>query len=255
MISKESPNERAKLARTALKKSQDEFGSPMGFNKSNVSAWENERMSVDVVLAQAIELNWGVSWRWIVRGEGSMWVDPVKDRIRENLLPYASSMEDIFISRPLITGAARCGPGGEIEDPGPAASRHALRKEFALTIQKRCGGGKDEDLFYLLCHGQSMERTILDKEIVLLNTHIGGRLEPRNNAIYLVRRAPEDTDARVKRVRLDHEKRQLVLASDNRQYAPMYVDLGDTPLHQVILGRVTWVGRYLLETDPPETDW
>ena len=100
-----------------------------------------------------------------------------------------------------------------------------------------------------------MVPTIQDKEIVLVNTAMGIRTEPRNNGIYLVRRAQEDSDARVKRIRLDRERRQLVLGSDNRSFQPAFIDLDGVPLHQLILGRVCWVGRYLLDTDPPAEDW
>ena len=100
-----------------------------------------------------------------------------------------------------------------------------------------------------------MRPTIQDKEIVLVNTALGIRMEPRNNGIYLVRRSPDDDEARVKRIRLDRDRRQLVLASDNRAFPQAQIDLDHVPLHQLVLGRVVWVGRYLLDTDPPAEDW
>lgn len=100
-----------------------------------------------------------------------------------------------------------------------------------------------------------MRPTIQDKEIVLVNTAMEIRMKPRNNGIYLVRRSPEGDDARVKRIRLDTDRRQLVMASDNRVFPPATIDLDDIPLQQLILGRVVWVGRYLLDTDPPAEDW
>ena len=186
---------------------------------------------------------------WLFHGEGPMWS---ADIVRE---PLPLSFSDTFLDRPLIVGAATCGPGGEVQDPGPAASRYALRRDFASRILNKCGGGAEKDLFFLLCEGESMQPTILHKEIVLINTAMEGRLKPRNNAIYLVRRSPNSNDARVKRVRLDPDRHQLVLSSDNRAFAPAILDLEGVPLHQVILGRVCWVGRYLLDTDPPEGDW
>jgi len=175
-----------------------------------------------------------------------MWAEGTERRV---------AMEEMFLDRPLIAGVATCGSGGEIQDPGPEASRYALRHDFASRILQRCGGGKDHDLFFLLCRGESMQPTIQDKEIVLLNAALKIRMEPKNNGIYLVRRSPEDSEARVKRVRLDNAKGQLVLASDNRAYPTVMIDLDGAALHQLILGRVAWVGRYLLETDPPEEDW
>jgi hypothetical protein len=216
-------------------------------SKAGVSAWENQKTDVSATLAMAIQVAWGVSWIWLRRGDGSMWVP---DMVRPSIDDSST-----FIDRPLIVGTATCGPGGEIQDPGPAASRYALRRDFATRILHRCGGGQEQDLYFLLCEGESMQPTILHKEIVLINTAMVGRLSPRSNAIYLVRRSPNSNDARVKRVRLDTDRYQLVLSSDNRAYAPATIDLDGIPLHQVILGRVCWVGRYLLDTDPPEGDW
>ena len=176
-----------------------------------------------------------------------MWVDPPSAR--------PSTLGDDFIDRPLIVGAASCGPGGEIHDPGPAATRYALRKDFAERIFTRCGGGTERDLFFLLCRGESMIPTIRDKEIVLLHAGLPQRLAPRNNGIYLVKREPHDTEARVKRLRIDKAKGELILGSDNRTFQSISVPLDSIPLHQLVLGRVVWVGRYLLDTDPPEEDW
>lgn len=100
-----------------------------------------------------------------------------------------------------------------------------------------------------------MRPTILDKEIVLINTALPIRMEPKNNGIYLVRRNPHDDEARVKRVSVDRETAEMVLSSDNRSFRQVAVSLDSVPLQQLILGRVVWVGRYLLDTDPPPEDW
>ena len=100
-----------------------------------------------------------------------------------------------------------------------------------------------------------MRPTNQDKEIVLLNAAMSIRMNPKNNGIYLVRRNPEDPEVRVKRLRIDMTLGHLVLASDNRSFPPITIPLEGVPLQQLILGRVVWVGRYLLDTDPPEEDW
>lgn len=253
-ISKQTPDLRFQSVRKSLNMTQKAMADSLGLSHTAIGRYENGETEVSMVLALALEHVHMVNHRWLMGGEGPVWMSPKQAKA------YASAshplLEDYLLDRPLIQGAASCGPGGEIDDPGPGAVRYALRRDFAKHILHQCGGGVDLDLFFLRCEGFSMQPTIINKEIVLINTHLDGRLEPRNNAIYLVRRNTEDNEARVKRVRLDREKQQLVLVSDNRQYAPVYVDLvDDQPLHQFILGRVVWVGRYLLDTDPPASDW
>jgi transcriptional regulator with XRE-family HTH domain len=229
----------------------EEFSEAIGKSRPTISQIEAGKTGVSQDTAMAIQLAWGASWRWILTGKGDMWCPPE----RAALALLEESEEGEFLNRPLIVGAASCGPGGEIQDPGPAATRYALRRDFARRIFDRCSGGSETDLFFLLCRGESMRPTIQDKEIVLVNTALEIRMKPRNNGIYLVRRSVDGDDARVKRIRLDPDRRQLVLASDNRVFPQATVDLDDIPLQQLILGRVAWVGRYLLDTDPPAEDW
>jgi phage repressor protein C with HTH and peptisase S24 domain len=248
IASSNTPGERIRQLRTALGLTGEAFGQGIGITKGSVSSWENNTRFPDGPSLIALQYVYKVNPAWLIEGNGSMWAEPQPTTT-------ISTASDQFLDRPLIVGAATCGAGGEIQDPGPAASRYALRRDFAARILHRCGGGQEQDLFFLLCEGESMQPTILHKEIVLINTAMVGRLSPRSNAIYLVRRSPNSNDARVKRVRLDTDRYQLVLSSDNRAYAPATIDLDGIPLHQVILGRVCWVGRYLLDTDPPEGDW
>ncbi len=238
--------DRIKAIRKALKLTQIALAERLKVINLTVTRWESGERTPDAMALIAIASVTGASIRWLETGEGSMWPEGAERRV---------AMEEMFLDRPLIVGAATCGSGGEVQDPGPEASRYALRHDFASRILQRCGGGKEEDLFFLLCRGESMQPTILDKEIVLINAATQIRMEPKNNGIYLVRRSPEDSEARVKRVRLDKTKGQLVLASDNRSYPTVMVDLDGAAIHQLILGRVVWVGRYLLDTDPPEEDW
>jgi len=240
-------SDRLTLLRTHLGKSQSAFGEILGVTYATVSRWEKGETPAPEMALIAIETIYGASREWLKTGEGQMLFEPTR------IAPPPPPPD--FIDRPLIVGAATCGPGGEIQDPGPSATRYSLRKDFAERIFARCGGGSEKDLFYLLCRGESMRPTILDKEIVLLHTGLAQRLEPRSNGIYLVKREPHDTEARVKRIRIDKTNSELILGSDNRAFQPVNVHLEGIPLHQLILGRVVWVGRYLLDTDPPEEDW
>ncbi|WP_306590273.1 LexA family transcriptional regulator [Geothrix sp. 21YS21S-4] len=245
---------RIRQARLALGLTGTEFGDRIRVKKGTISAWETGERNPDGPSILALKFVYKLNPDWINWGILPMWLEP--EALMGELRTAAEvPFVDTFLERPLIIGAAGCGPGGEIQDPGPAAPRYALRRDFVKRILDKCGGGEEGDLFFLLCEGESMRPTILHKEIVLINTALEGRLNPRNNAIYLVRRSAESGDDRVKRVRLDRDRHQLVLSSDNRAFAPAILDLDDIPLHRIILGRVCWVGRYLLDTDPPEGDW
>lgn len=239
-----TPASRLKLARHTLNLRQEEFGAPLEVSKAAVSRWENDT-EITRLVATALEHVYGLSSAWVLEGKGSMWLPKAA--------PKATRGD--FVDRPIISGATSCGPGGEIQDPGPHAERFALRRAFVAQVLQRSGGGIDEDLFFLRCEGESMRPTLQDGEITLLNASMAVRTEPRPNGIYLVRRQVGDSETRVKRLRLDAIKRELVLSSDNRAYAPITVDLDGTPIHQLILGRVCWVARDLLEADPPVEDW
>lgn len=239
-----TPASRFVEMKKALKLQAQQIAGDLGLSKTAVSDWENEKVPIRKANCLALQALYGISWLWLLEGEGPMWA--VEGR---------SSSVDQLLDRPMIQGAASCGPGGEIQDPGPHALRYAIRKDFAAKILKECGSGTERDLFFLRCEGDSMRPTILPGEIVLLNTDESVRLQPRNNAIYLVRRASGDSETRVKRVRLDRQAGELILASDNRAYTPIRVPLEGVKLQEIVLGRVCWVGRYLLHTDPLGTDW
>lgn len=241
-----SATERLKQFRTDAGLRGVDAAEAIGVTKAVWSDWETGKAPIRKPNCLAIQAIYGVSAAWLLDGEGPMWLGAPTG---------AQGASDLFLDRPLILGAASCGPGGEIQDPGPQASRYALRRDFASRILKRCGGGHEADLFFLLCRGESMQPTILDKEIVLLNAAMSVRMAPANNGIYLVRRDPQDQEARVKRLRLDEAAHELVLSSDNRAYSSVRLPLDGTPIHHLVLGRVCWVGRYLLETDPPADDW
>lgn len=252
--SKQTPDLRFRSIRKSLDMTQKAMADSLGLAHTAIGRYESGETEVSMVLALAMEHVHMVNHRWLLGGEGPVWLSP------EQAKAYASAnhplLEDYLLDRPLIQGAAGCGSGGEIGDPGPGAKRYAIRRDQARQVLHQSGGGKETDLFFLSCQGMSMQPTIFDQEVVLINTYIDGRLWPRNNGIYLVRRTPNDAEARVKRLQLDLNRHQLVLASDNRQFAQVVVDLDDTPLHQLILGHVArLVDRDLLATAPPDTDW
>jgi transcriptional regulator with XRE-family HTH domain len=243
----QTPRGRLSIARKFLSLSIEDFAKKIGKSRPALSQIESGKSELSMETAMALQVAWEVSWRWIMYGEGSMWVP--------RSLSVAIEEETEFIDRPLIAGAASYAPNGEIEDSAPTSTRYVLRRSFAENVLKRSGGGKLRELYFLRCEGESMSPTIRNSEIALVNTAIQTRIQPKNNAIYLVRKNTESQEGRLKRVSLDEESRRLHLGSDNPAYASLSLVLDDVSIHQLILGRVCWVGRNLLEIDPLETDW
>lgn len=213
----------------------------LGVTKAAISSWETGKNVISQPIALSIEYIFGISSRWILEG-----IPPQFSR--QHADQAAGDM-----SRPLLQGAPSCGPGGEIQDPGPSAKRYNFHVDLPFAGGR--GLRSHDDLFYARVAGDSMRPTINDGDLVLLDVDLEQRITPRSNGVYLVRRHPADLDTRVKRVRLDEARHQLVLSSDNHSYPPLTVELDDVPLHQLLLGRVLWVGHFLLESPPPERDW
>lgn len=159
------------------------------------------------------------------------------------------------VYRPTISGTASCGPGGEIQDPGPYAEQHPLGASIVKRLLKEAGGGEERDLYWLRVCGDSMLPTLREDELVLLHAGLAGRMHPRNHGVYLVRRSPDSVEARVKRLRLDLAPGQLTLTSDNPAFKDLVIDPDGIPLQQLLLGRVILLQRHLTDLDPQESDW
>ena len=243
----DSPGGRVSIIRKELGLKVDDFAKGIGKSRSLFSLIESGKSELLLDTAMALQTKYGVSWQWLMAGEGSMWVP------KSHVVQLGEHTE--FIERPFIEGAASCGLTGNIEDPPQNAMRQVIRRQLAHEALNRSGGGRLMDLYFLRCEGDSMSPTIQDSDIALVNTAFQARTSPKNNGIYLVRKSPQNQEGRVKRVLLDKEHHRLHLASDNRAYASIVLDLDDVQLQQLVLGRVCWVERFLLGSDPPETDW
>lgn len=238
---------RLKTARKALGKTQDEFGAPMGYAKAVVSNWEKGKTEITVSLAQSIQVNWGISWPWLVKGEGSPWVTKAA--------PAPEPREIEALTRPEIDETSIQAASEKVHEPAPHAPRHTLDRNLARDLLRGSGGGSEEDLYFFRCRDESMEPTILSQERVLINTALEGRGYPRNNGIYLVRQSPQDNDVRLRRIRLAKDDQLLLLLPDNRFYMPTVLELAGISLDQVVLGCVCWVGRSLLASNDIECVW
>lgn len=242
------PGERLRKVIEQLGWTQTELAEPLDVSNVTVSRWVTKARAMDQVTALAIQALTGANSRWLMHGEEPMWLNGDPGSLSK---PHPG----LVIERPRIQGFVTCGPGGEIQDPGPSAEAHPIRTTVAQRLLQGCGGGDVSDLFWLKVAGDSMAPTLQDGELVLIHAGLHVRSTLRNHGVYLVRRAPTDADARVKRLRLDLPPGQLTLVSDNRAFAPVTVDPDGIPLQQLVLGRVVLLQRQLLDLDPAPADW
>jgi phage repressor protein C with HTH and peptisase S24 domain len=98
-----------------------------------------------------------------------------------------------------------------------------------------------------------MNPTILAGDTVVVNTALELRVEPRKGALHMVRRAPDSMEARVKRLFFDGTA--LTLHSDNRTYPPVTIPIDGVPVQDLVIGRVCWYGRTVVDHPPKPEDW
>lgn len=239
-MEQKTPGERLRYARRSLGISLEVFGTPLDRSRTAISRWETDGAEITRLEALAIEHVYEISAAWILEGVGSMAAAP---RVGDGGL----------IWRPLISGAASCGPGGEINDPGPQAERHPFAPSFLQQLLSDCGDGRPEDLYLVRCEGDSMRPTVFPGDLALVNTAEELRVRPKRDALHLVRPDAHSTDARVKRVRI--EAQDLVMLSDAPNFTPVRVSLEAVPIQSLVLGRVCWLSRAVTNDFGGNTSW
>lgn len=224
---------RLQEARAALDLSQRAFGEALGVSHVSVARWETGKTEVSLLTAKAIEQVWRISADWLLFGVGPMMAPA---RLPNPTGPF----RDGVVLVPQIEGLPMCGPGGEIQDPGPDAPHHAISQGFFASSLKACGAGSLETLYFARVQGDSMVPTIRPGDLILVNTALPLRLEPKKGALHLVRKTPRAKEASVKRLYLvgDH----LNATSDSATGAAIDIPINDTPIQDLVLGRVLWYG-------------
>lgn len=239
----DTPGKRLRAARKKLNLSMEALGEPLDVSRASISYWEAGKSDIPKASALALEMVHGVSSVWLLTGEGAMWVESARR-------PPANA-----VSIPIIEGMPSCGPGGEIQDPGPNSNHYPFSQSFIQEILRQCGAGDVANLFLAQVVGDSMKPTIQSGDLVLVNNDLGLRTQPKKSSLYMVRRNPHTEEARVKRVFFSPGASTLTLQSDNPAYELIVVSIDGQRLQDLILGQVCWYGRRLHDVLPPAEDW
>lgn len=234
--------DRFKEFRISKKLTMRALAEALGVTSSIVSDWESGKSEIRKPNAMALELLYGLSWVWLLDGQGQMWVRPQGSN-------GARAIQEV----PLLDGLPSCGPSGEIHELGPSAESIPFSAAFLQEMLHQCGAGTLANLFAARIQGDSMSPTILAGDTVVVNTALALRVEPRKGALHMVRRAPGSMEARVKRLFFDGSA--LTLHSDNRTYPPVTIPIDGVPIQDLVIGRVCWYGRSVVDHVPGHGDW
>ncbi len=253
-IYSESSAVRLFLLREALELTRGQLAQQLGLAKGEIDLMEDGAKPIPLSVALALEHLYSANHQWLLGGGEWMWVKDESEEQSDWTPPRPAFQEKNFNLIPMIEGAATCGPGGEIQDPGPTALRYPFDPRFIQELLQECGSGTISDLFLLQCYGDSMRPTIYPEDQVLINASIPLRLEPRPGGLYLVRMDPFSGDARVKRFR-NHIDGRLGLTSDAPGFAPIEIGYDGVPIHQFVLGRVCWISRSVMKIEQSDRNW
>ncbi len=170
----------------------------------------------------------GLNPFWLETGRGAVYLD--QGTVRENTpSPGDATGELDFI--PMVR-ACLAGGGGSLETSDEVTGYYAFKKQWLK------GKGEVKSMRLMRVTGQSMEPTLEDEDIVLVDLSQRGVLAGK---IYAVRM---DDEIVVKR--LEKAPGKLMLISDNRDfYSIQEVPVGEQ-LNVEVLGRVIWMAREML---------
>ena len=173
----------------------------------------------------------GLNPFWMETGRGAMYLD--QRTVRENLppAPGQGGGEEGFDFVPMVD-ARLSGGGGSLETSDRVVGYYAFRRAWLS------GRGKIDAMRLMRVTGQSMEPTLEDEDVVLVDLSQRDILAGK---IYAVRM---DDEIVVKR--LEKKPGSLVLVSDNRRfYDPLEVQLSEQ-INLEVVGRVIWMAREMM---------
>ncbi|MBU1001853.1 MAG: helix-turn-helix transcriptional regulator [Proteobacteria bacterium] len=171
----------------------------------------------------------GLNPFWMETGRGAMYLD--QGTVREDLPAGPGRGEEGFDFIPLVE-AKLSGGGGSLETEDRVLGYYAFRRAWLN------GRGKVDAMRLMRVTGQSMEPTLEDEDVVLVDLSQQDILAGK---IYAVRM---DDEIVVKR--LEKKPGLLVLVSDNRRfYDPLEVVVGEQ-LNVQVVGRVIWMAREMM---------
>lgn len=212
----DDPHDRLRRAREAAgyRRAAD-AANEKGWTYSTYAGHENGSRAFSPAVANTYARAFGVSAEWLLFGGDAG-------------VKTAESAEPTDTLIPVYDVQASAGFGALIDYE---EQTHSLA--FPPAYLKKLTAGSPRDLVIISTKGDSMEPTLLDDDIVLVDTsktHMGfeGMFVLRHNDTLLVKRAG-----------MAPKSGYVMLLSDNNKYPPIEAALADL----TVVGKVLWYGR------------
>jgi len=194
--------------------SQTELATALGINRSAITQARKKNSIPDKWILQLYRSH-GLSPDWTEKGIG-----PTFQR-------EADSSEDIFTGIPKVRARLSAG-GGSFEVGSEIKGYYAFRKDWLN------GKGTTSKMVLMDIVGNSMEPEMKDGDTILIDE---SQKDILAGAIYAL--GVEDT---IMVKRLEKHPSKLVLLSDNKDYAPIFLQSAEIDSVRII-GKVVWVCR------------
>ncbi len=203
--------------------SLEKAGALVSMSGEQLGKWRDDRAKAPFVAIAILADAAGVALEWLAYGRG----EPMPSVVRGAHMEREEDNDNVAFV-PQLDVVASAGPGFENIQPYEI---EAL--PFPRSWLRRLGVPEPHARF-IDCRGDSMEPTILDGEIVLVDTRFQ---QPRGDGIYVLVDGP---NVRIKRVVLGWQN-AIVLVSDNERYASETLAPPDAEALRVA-GKVVWAG-------------
>jgi len=193
--------------------SQTELAAALGINRSAITQ-ARKKDSIPARWILQLHRNYGFTPEWIEFGTGPVFSDFSRNR-------------ETYTQVPKVKARLSAG-GGSFEIGSEIQGYYSFRREWMHTK------GSPEQMVLMDIFGNSMEPELKDGDTVLIDT---SQKDILAGAIYAV-----GVDDTIMVKRIEKHPNTLVLLSDNKDYAPIYLAGTDSNSVRVI-GKVMWVGR------------
>ena len=156
--------------------------------------------------------------------------------------PNYRMREDDFVSVPCVQLSYAGEPKLEVRHLH-RERYYWFRKNFLMRVDRR----GDFITVILDAKADAMRPTLAPGDICLINRREKFILRKNNYQLFLVNWGEASPGTTVKRV--SAYKQQLILSSDNHspRYAPIPIAIDTRDLNRIIIGRVVWAGKILVD--------
>jgi len=215
----------SRIRRTRGKNTQKEFAKNLAFSTSYLSEVESGKTKPSLEMLLKISQITNYSLHWLLTGQGPLFIEATESMVREDSAFYGVLDGFTVISNLALEDEAGMEVQG-IEQGG--AERYAFRRQWLHSK------GKVEDLVLIEARGDSMDPTIADGDVVLIDRSkkqvvVGNMYALRTKNAVMVKRLQPIGAARIK------------VMSDNKLYDSYEIDLESGDIK--IIGQVIWIGR------------